>query len=158
MSHVYNHMVFNTATSSLNKSLFKGRIYTSPVVPRKLLRVFGRKMFDVYIRQLSYRLKNKIKNGSIMKHFQTYIYIFGHSIKVFKKNLVKKTFWSNALNIFQIRKVDILCHYPYMFIRFPNFLKFPNYFLNYLSNEAILLVSLIMLTLLRQLECSKTIF
>ena len=83
MSHVSNHMVFNSATSSLNKSLFKGRvyasavveinflrcIYTSPVVPRKLLRNFGRKMFDVSIRHWSYRLKNKIKNGSIMKHF-----------------------------------------------------------------------------------------
>ena len=67
-------MIFNSATNSPNKSLFKRRvytsvvveidflrrIYTSPVVPRKLLRVFGRKMFDVYIRHWSYRLK-KIK-------------------------------------------------------------------------------------------------
>ena len=83
MSHVSNHMVFNSATSCLNNSLFKGpvytsavveinflrRMYTSPVDSSKLLRVFGRKMSDVYIRQRSYRLKNEIKNGCIMKHF-----------------------------------------------------------------------------------------
>ena len=99
MSHLGNHMVFNSGTSSLNKSLFKGRLYTSavveinflrriyssPVVPRNLLRVFGRKIFDGYIRHWSYRLKNKIKNESIMKHFLTYLYVFGHSLKVFKK-------------------------------------------------------------------------
>ena len=83
MSHVRNHLVFNSATSSFKKSLFKGRVYTlgvveinflkniymSPVALRKLLRVFGRKMLDLYILHWSYKLKNKIKNGSIMKHF-----------------------------------------------------------------------------------------
>ena len=104
MSHVRNHLVFNSATSSLKKNLFKGRvyklgvveinflrhIYTSPVIQRKLCRVFGRKILDLYIRHWSFKLKNKIKNGSIMKHFYTYIHVFGHSIKVFKKPTILK--------------------------------------------------------------------
>ena len=83
MSHLSNHMVFNSATSSLNKNLFKGRVSTSVVieinfvrhidtslvVPRKVLWVFRREMFNLYIRHWSYRLKNKMKNGSIMKYF-----------------------------------------------------------------------------------------
>ena len=83
MSHLSNHMVFNSATSSLNKNLFKGRVSTSMVieinfvrhidtslvVPRKVLWVFRGEMFNLYICHWSYRLKNKMKNGSIMKYF-----------------------------------------------------------------------------------------
>ena len=68
MSHVSNHMVFNSATSSLNKSLFKVRVYTSAVVE---------------INFINY-------SGFSGEKCSTYIHVFGYSIKLFKKRTALK--------------------------------------------------------------------